>query len=234
MLKPAVRRRGRGAGRAALGQPPRPTSPLRRRSPRHSRRASGSQLLIARRGRDSGRRSTTSTKARSRVPRRAARRPSTASRRTSPRRRRRCRGFRGLLCSIARPSSSRRPPRPRAERRRGAAAASSPRACSSRPCNAQAGRASSWARSRPRWAHASSSGCAIPGTTCRALPPRDDDRFGRAHQLEEAFDLPTLVLDEVQTLSAVCEERYRVSLPMRGARAFSHESKTFRERQRET
>ena len=114
------------------------------------------------------------------------------------------------------------------------AAASSPRACSSRPCNAQAGRASSWARSRPRWAHASSSGCAIPGTTCRALPPRDDDRFGRAHQLEEAFDLPTLVLDEVQTLSAVCEERYRVSLPMRGARAFSHESKTFRERQRET
>ena len=98
----------------------------------------------------------------------------------------------------------------------------------------EAGRASSWARSRPRWAHASSSGCAIPGTTCRALPPRDDDRFGRAHQLEEAFDLPTLVLDEVQTLSAVCEERYRVSLPMRGARAFSHESKTFRERQRET
>ena len=26
-----------------------------------------------------------------------------------------------------------------------------------------------------------------PGTACRALPPRDDDRFGRAHQLEEAF-----------------------------------------------
>ena len=48
------------------------------------------------------------------------------------------------------------------------------------------------------------------------------------------FDLPALVLDEVQTISAVCEERYRVSLPMRGARAFSHESKTFRERQRET
>ena len=48
-----------------------------------------------------------------------------------------------------------------------------------------------------------------------------------------AFDLPALVLDEVQTISAVCEERYRVSLPMRGARAFLHESKTFRERQRE-
>ena len=50
------------------------------------RRASGAQFLIARRGRGSGRRSTASTTARSRVPRRAARRPSTASRRTSPRR----------------------------------------------------------------------------------------------------------------------------------------------------
>ena len=133
MLKPAVRRRGRGAGRAALGQPPRPTSPLRRRSPRHSRRASGSQLLIARRGRDSGRRSTTSTKARSRVPRRAARRPSTASRRTSPRRPRavllRCSAF---LHQRAAASGA-------ALRRRDAAAASSPRTCSSRPCHAQAG-----------------------------------------------------------------------------------------------
>jgi len=50
---------------------------------------------------------------------------------------------------------------------------------------------------------------------------------------EDAFDLPVLVLDEVQTLSAVCEERYRVSLPMRRARAFPHESKTFGERERE-
>ena len=61
------------------------------------RRASGAQFLIARRGRRSGRRSTTSTTARSRVPRRAARRPSTASRWTSPRRRRRCRGVRGAV-----------------------------------------------------------------------------------------------------------------------------------------
>ena len=49
------------------------------------RRASGAQFLIARRGRGSGRRSTASTTARSRVPLRAARRPSTASCRTSPR-----------------------------------------------------------------------------------------------------------------------------------------------------
>ena len=87
-----MRRRGRRAGHAAPGRPPRPTSLLRRRSPRRSRlrdvlrRASGAQFLIARRGRRSGRRSTASTTARSRVPRRAARRPSTASRRTSPRR----------------------------------------------------------------------------------------------------------------------------------------------------
>ena len=47
------------------------------------------------------------------------------------------------------------------------------------------------------------------------------------------FDLPTLVLDEVQTLSAVCEERYRVSLPMRDAGAFVHKSKMFGERERE-
>ena len=47
------------------------------------------------------------------------------------------------------------------------------------------------------------------------------------------FDLPTLVLDEVQTLSAVCGRHYRVSLPMRRARAFPHESKTFGERERE-
>ena len=90
--EPAVHRRGRGSDHAAPGRPPRPTSPLRRRSPRRSRlrdvlrRASGAQFLIARRGRGSGRRSTASTTARSRVPRRAARRPSTASRRTSPRR----------------------------------------------------------------------------------------------------------------------------------------------------
>ena len=115
-------------------------------------------------------------------------------------------------------------------RRRGAP--SRPRVCSSRPCHAQADRASSWARNWPGWAHAPSSACAIPGTTCRALPPRDDDRFGRANQLEEAFDLPTLVLDEVQTLSAVCEERYRVSLPMRDAGAFLHKSKMFGERER--
>ena len=38
--EPAVRRRGRRAGHAAPGRPPRPTSPLRRRSPRRSRRAS--------------------------------------------------------------------------------------------------------------------------------------------------------------------------------------------------
>ena len=41
--EPAVRRRGRRAGHASPGRPPRPTSPLRRRSPRrsrHSRRAS--------------------------------------------------------------------------------------------------------------------------------------------------------------------------------------------------
>ena len=50
---------------------------------------------------------------------------------------------------------------------------------------------------------------------------------------EDAFDLPVLVLDEVQTLSAVCEERYRVSLPMRDAGAFLHKSKMFGERERE-
>ena len=50
---------------------------------------------------------------------------------------------------------------------------------------------------------------------------------------EDAFDLPVLVLDEVQTLSTVCEELYRVSLPMRGARAFLYESKTFGESERE-
>ena len=50
---------------------------------------------------------------------------------------------------------------------------------------------------------------------------------------EDAFDLPVLVLDEVQTLSAVCGRHYRVSLPMRRARAFPHESKTFGERERE-
>ena len=89
--EPAVHRRGRGSDHAAPGRPPRPTSPLRRRSPRRSRlrdvlrRASGAQFLIARRGRGSGRRSTASTTARSRVPLRAARRPSTASCRTSPR-----------------------------------------------------------------------------------------------------------------------------------------------------
>ena len=49
---------------------------------------------------------------------------------------------------------------------------------------------------------------------------------------EDAFDLPVLVLDEVQTLSAVCEERYRVSLPMRDAGAFLHKSKMFGERER--
>ena len=41
--EPAVHRRGRGSDHAAPGRPPRPTSPLRRRSPRrsrHSRRAS--------------------------------------------------------------------------------------------------------------------------------------------------------------------------------------------------
>ena len=90
VAEPAVRRRGRRSDHAAPGRPPRPTSLLRRRSPRRSRlrdvlrRASGAQFLIARRGRGSGRRSTASTTARSRVPRRAARRPSTASRRTSP------------------------------------------------------------------------------------------------------------------------------------------------------
>ena len=91
VAEPAVRRRGRRSDHAAPGRPPRPTSPLRRRSPRRSRlrdvlrRASGAQFLIARRGRGSGRRSTASTTARSRVPLRAARRPSTASCRTSPR-----------------------------------------------------------------------------------------------------------------------------------------------------
>ena len=110
MLKPAVRRRGRGAGRASswLSRPcvvvgadltmrrPAGLLDLRRRCAAARRgvrgirgvlrRASGAQFLIARRGRGSGRRSTASTTARSRVPRRAARRPSTASRRTSPRR----------------------------------------------------------------------------------------------------------------------------------------------------
>ena len=109
MLKPAVRRRGRGAGRASsAGSRPcivvgsdltmrRPAGllDLRRRCAAARRgvrgirgvlrRASGAQFLIAR-GRGSGRRSTAPTTERSRVPRRAARRPSTASRRTSPRR----------------------------------------------------------------------------------------------------------------------------------------------------
>ena len=90
--EPAVRRRGHGSDHAAPGRPPRPTSLLRRRSRGVRgirgvlRRASGAQFLIARRGRGSGRCSTASTTARSRVPQRAARRPSTASRRTSPRR----------------------------------------------------------------------------------------------------------------------------------------------------
>ena len=111
MLKPAVRRRGREAGRASSWARSRPCIvvgadltmrrpagllDLRRRCAAARRgvrgiravlrRASGAQFLIARRGRRSGRRSTASTTARSRVPRRAARRPSTASRRTSPRR----------------------------------------------------------------------------------------------------------------------------------------------------
>ena len=111
MLKPAVRRRGREAGRASSWARSRPcvvvgAEPAMRRPaglldlrrccaaarrgvrgiPGVLRRASGTQFLIARRGRGSGRRSTASTTARSRVPRQAARRPSTASRRTSPRR----------------------------------------------------------------------------------------------------------------------------------------------------
>ena len=111
MLKPAVRRRGREAGRASSWARSRPCivvgSDLTMRRPAGLldlrrrcaaarrgvrgirgvlRRASGAQFLIARRGRRSGRRSTASTTARSRVPRQAARRPSTASRRTSPRR----------------------------------------------------------------------------------------------------------------------------------------------------
>ena len=123
MLKPAVRRRGREAGRASSWARSRPCIvvgadltmrrpagllDLRRRCAAARRgvrgirgvlrRASGAQFLIARRGRGSGRCSTASTTARSRIPRQAARRPSTASRRTSPRRPRAC-------CSVAWPSS---------------------------------------------------------------------------------------------------------------------------------
>ena len=54
--------------------------------------------------------------------------------------------FEGMLKPAVRRPGRDGPPRPREERRRGAAAASSPRTCSSRPCHAQADRASSWAR----------------------------------------------------------------------------------------
>ena len=106
------------------------------------------------------------------------------------------------------------------------------------PGHAQAGRAM-----RKPAVHRRGRGAGLDGHTLRRAAARSRAQHAGLSLLvtigsevlinsKTGFDLPTLVLDEVQTLSAVCEERYRVSLPMRGARAF-HESKTFGESERE-
>ena len=149
MLKPAVRRRGRRSDHAAPGRPPRPTSLLRRRSPRRSRHS---------------------------------RRASACFRRSVPHR-------------------------------------------------------PSWTWLRAVLHRLDDGAVARPAAGCAAAVPGSPSFVTIGSEVlinsKTGFDLPTLVLDEVQTLSAVCEERYRVSLPMRDAGAFLHKSKTFRERQRE-
>ena len=141
--------------------------------------------------------------------------------------------FEGMLKPAVRRPGRDGPPRPREERRRGAAARRGVLECVLQTL---------WSAARRP-----GRGTGLNGHTHRRAAVRSRAQHAGLSLLvttigsnvlinskEDAFDLPVLVLDEVQTLSAVCEERYRVSLPMRGARAFSHESKTFRERQRET
>ena len=145
--------------------------------------------------------------------------------------------FEGMLKPAVRRPGRDGPPRPREERRREKNVAAAPprRAV---PGHAQAGRAMLKPTERRP-----GRGTDLDGHTHRRAPARSRAQHAGLSLLvtigsdvlinsKTAFDLPALVLDEVQTLSAVCEERYRVSLPMRGARAF-HESKTFGESERE-
>ena len=145
--------------------------------------------------------------------------------------------FEGMLKPAVRRPGRDGPPRPREERRREKNVAAAPprRAV---PGHAQAGRAMLKPTERRP-----GRGTDLDGHTHRRAPARSRAQHAGLSLLvtigsdvlinsKTGFDLPALVLDEVQTLSAVCEERYRVSLPMRGARAF-HESKTFGESERE-
>ena len=91
--------------------------------------------------------------------------------------------FEGMLKPAVRRPGRDGPPRPREERRRGAAARRGVLECVLQT-SVVLGAELTWMRTRTL------SNWAIPGTTYRALPPRDDDWFGRAHQLEDGLRSP--------------------------------------------